>query len=106
MLECREHHTRNVAANGYTVNLYLDFFITIGYIQNMTPQDMQEWRARMGWTQEQAANWLGVERGTVNRYENGKRSIPQMAENLCGALIAIRYGGGSLQACRALEAEK
>ncbi len=76
----------NVAAIGYTVKDYLDFFIAIGYIQGMTPQQMQEWRARMGWTQEQAAVWLGVQRGTINRYENGRRAIPQMAENLCNAL--------------------
>ncbi len=59
----------------------------------MIPQDMQEWRKRMGWTQEQAAARLGVERGTVNRYENGKRTISQTVSNLCGALLALDAAG-------------
>ena len=55
----------------------------------MKPQDMQAWRKRMGWTQEQAGARLGVNRGTVNRYENGKRAIPDMARALCQALGAL-----------------
>ena len=55
----------------------------------MIPQEMQAWRQRMGWTQERAAAWLGVKRGAVCRYENGKRAIPQMAENLCKALEVL-----------------
>lgn len=58
----------------------------------MTPQDMQAWRKRMGWTQEQAGVRLGVHMVTVNRYENDKRTISQTVCNLCAALEELRPG--------------
>lgn len=42
----------------------------------LTPKALVEWRNRMGWTQQQMANALGVTRGTVAQYELGLREPP------------------------------
>lgn len=66
----------------------------------MTPQDFQNWRARMGWTQPQAAEALGVTRGAVQNYERGHRpgadprpvEIPKPVALACVAL-SLGYDG-------------
>jgi transcriptional regulator with XRE-family HTH domain len=42
----------------------------------MTGKELQEWRRRMGLTQEGLAQRLGVIRLTVARWETGTRAIP------------------------------
>lgn len=34
----------------------------------MTPQELRAWQARMGYTQQQASDALGISRATYNRY--------------------------------------
>jgi transcriptional regulator with XRE-family HTH domain len=46
----------------------------------MTPQQLLDWRTDKGLTQEVLASMLGLDRGTINRYENGKRKIPPTLE--------------------------
>jgi transcriptional regulator with XRE-family HTH domain len=46
----------------------------------MTPADLITWRTEKGLTQEVLASMLGLDRGTINRYENGKRKIPPTLE--------------------------
>jgi transcriptional regulator with XRE-family HTH domain len=46
----------------------------------MTPADLITWRTEKGLTQEVLASLLGLDRGTINRYENGKRKIPPTLE--------------------------
>ncbi|UXY13857.1 helix-turn-helix domain-containing protein [Chitiniphilus purpureus] len=38
----------------------------------MTPQHLADWRQRMGWTQQQAADALGVGRNTYISMESGR----------------------------------
>jgi transcriptional regulator with XRE-family HTH domain len=46
----------------------------------MTPENLITWRTERGLTQEALAHLLGLDRGTINRYENGKRKIPPTLE--------------------------
>lgn len=39
-----------------------------------TPEEVRDWRARMGWTLDEAAERLGVDRQTVHRWEAGTRA--------------------------------
>ena len=39
----------------------------------VTPQSLKEWRLERGWTQEQAAEYLGVSRRAVENWEQGYR---------------------------------
>ena len=39
-------------------------------------QNIRLFREKMGLTQEQMSNYLGISRETMNYFENGKRSIP------------------------------
>lgn len=39
----------------------------------MTPDDFKAWRSQMGMTQQEAAEALGVSKGTVINYETGTR---------------------------------
>ena len=40
-----------------------------------TPTKMKQWRKRLGITQVQAAELLGVSERAVSRYENDERSV-------------------------------
>jgi len=42
----------------------------------MTPRDFRAWRRKMGLTQEQAAELLGMGRTAVSQYDTGKRRAP------------------------------
>jgi DNA-binding XRE family transcriptional regulator len=44
----------------------------------MKPDELKEFRARLGFTQEQLAIELGVHRLSVIRWETGARKIPPM----------------------------
>lgn len=58
----------------------------------MSPAEFKEWRARLGFTQEEAANELGVSRRTVESYESAPRpdkppiQIPQTIALACEAV--------------------
>ena len=40
----------------------------------MKPSEFKEWRARLGLTQEKAADHLGCKLITIKAYENGRRT--------------------------------
>lgn len=59
----------------------------------MTPDDFKAWRKAMGFTQTEAADALGISRGSVELYELGKRrddgrqvSIPKTVALACSAV--------------------
>lgn len=54
----------------------------------MTPADFRAWRARMGYTQQQAAQALGVTSRTVKAWEAGKCAPPAFLALACAALAA------------------
>lgn len=61
----------------------------------MTPDQFKSWRSEMGLTQDEAAEALGVSKGTVRNYENGARRedgrvvmIPKTVALACAALVA------------------
>ena len=43
----------------------------------MTPEELKALRARLGLTQYELAEKVGVARNTINRWEMGIRSIPE-----------------------------
>jgi len=51
----------------------------------MTPDELKAIRARLGLTQAQLAEQLGVERNTVNRWEMGLLPIQKITE------LAVKY---------------
>ena len=54
----------------------------------MTPADMRAWRASMGYTQQQAAQALGVSLRTVKAWEAGFAAPPAFLALACAALAA------------------
>lgn len=42
----------------------------------MTGDDLKKWRERRGLNQTEMAQFLGVDQGTISRWEGGKREIP------------------------------
>jgi DNA-binding XRE family transcriptional regulator len=54
--------------------------VSIGYIKDMTSEDLKEWRKKHGYTQQGLADTLGVIRLTITRWENGTRGIPKLLE--------------------------
>lgn len=48
----------------------------------MTPSRLKSLRARLGWPQQRLAEYLGVTRNTINRWEMGLHPIPPMAVKL------------------------
>lgn len=59
----------------------------------MTPDDFKAWRRAMGFSQQAAADELGISKGSVELYETGKRrddgrpvAIPKAVELACAAL--------------------
>lgn len=61
----------------------------------MTPADLRQWRAGLGWSQELAAAELGVALSTYRYYEYGRTSrgkaigeIPRITALACAALSA------------------
>ena len=68
----------------------------------MEPNEFGAWRRKLGLTQQEVAERLGVSRGTVIDYERGRwrsggeAKIPKAVELACQALEwgATAYGGG------------
>ena len=54
----------------------------------MTPADLRAWRAHMGYTQQQAAEALGVSLRTVKSWESGFAAPPAFLALACAALAA------------------
>lgn len=54
----------------------------------MTPSEFRAWRARMGYTQQQAAAALGVSLRTVKSWESGFAAPPAFLALACAALSA------------------
>ena len=61
----------------------------------MTPNDMSEWRSKMGWTQRQAAEALGIALNNYQALERGMSwrtnkplAIDRRTELACAALAA------------------
>ena len=59
----------------------------------MTSEQFKQWRERMGMSQQDAADALGISKGSVINYENGARreddrpvAIPRTVELACAAL--------------------
>lgn len=46
----------------------------------MTPQEFLDWRKRLGWTQQQAADALGATKRAVQMWEAGDRPISRTTE--------------------------
>lgn len=42
----------------------------------MTPTQFKAWRKRMGWSQQEAADHLGISKISVQNYERGRRAAP------------------------------
>lgn len=67
----------------------------------MTPRALKRWRLSLELTQAEFADWLGVSRSTVNRWEGGLQAIPHMVALLesyyhrpddieCGCIKAVQ----------------
>lgn len=54
----------------------------------MTQADLRAWRAAMGYTQQQAAQALGVSLRTVKSWEAGFAAPPAFLSLACAALAA------------------
>ena len=53
----------------------------------MTPAELRTFRKRRGLTQAAFARLVGQEdRGTVSRWEDGKRAIPEATVIICGLI--------------------
>lgn len=56
----------------------------------MTPSDFKAWLDRMGMNPNQAAEFLGVDRKTVERYLSGDLPIPRRTELALASLDGLR----------------
>ena len=54
----------------------------------MTPADLRAWRAHMDYTQQQAAQALGVSLRTIKAWEGGETAVPAIVPLACEALSA------------------
>lgn len=55
----------------------------------MTAADLKAWRARLGYSQGDAADQLGVTRRAVAYYEAGARPIPRTVALLAAAIETL-----------------
>lgn len=60
----------------------------------MTPQSFREWRRQMGFSQQKAAEALGLSKSAIEQYELGRRkgssdpvTIPRTVALACRALF-------------------
>jgi transcriptional regulator with XRE-family HTH domain len=67
--------------------LHLETFFVACHIDGMEPENFKAWRKAQGLTQAQAGEQLGVDRGTIIRWENGTRApAGKLLELACQAL--------------------
>jgi transcriptional regulator with XRE-family HTH domain len=57
----------------------------------MTPDDLRAYRKRLGITQTQLAEALGLSRRAIIRYEDGTRPIPRPVELACETIARPHY---------------
>ena len=57
--------------------------------ENPIAQNIKLYREKIGISQENLANYLGVSRGEVNYYENGKRAVPTNVIEKAAKLFGI-----------------
>lgn len=62
-------------------------------LHDMTSKELRERRERLGFTQAQLANALGVTSITVSRWERGAQRIPEMAARLVSLMAPSAKGG-------------
>ena len=55
----------------------------------MTPEQLKDWRSATGQTQDQIAEFFGVTRVTLSRWENGHVRIPRHVHAACRWANAI-----------------
>ncbi len=55
----------------------------------MTPRDFRTWRRKLGLTQDQAAELLGMGRSAVSQYDTGKRRSPAEIIEVLPRYIAL-----------------
>lgn len=55
----------------------------------MSGQELVRIRLRLGYTQEQLGDAIGKSRETVNRWERGKRPIPESCAKLIRILATV-----------------
>jgi transcriptional regulator with XRE-family HTH domain len=53
----------------------------------MAPDELRRVRERLGWTQADLADALGVHRVTVAKWEAGDRSIPEPVARLAARIL-------------------
>lgn len=63
----------------------------------MTPRDFRRWRRKLGLTQAQAAEKLGMGRSAIEQYDTGKRRAPveiieRLPRYIALACAAISHG--------------
>jgi transcriptional regulator with XRE-family HTH domain len=70
----------------------------------MKSQEFRDWRIAMGFTQQEAADELGISKSTIELYESGRRRdtkepvvIPKMVELACAALRRVSRDDPSLE---------
>lgn len=57
----------------------------------MTPASLKAWRKRLGLSQQEAADTLGLSIRAVQNYESGLREIPKPVALACAAIaLGIR----------------
>lgn len=76
-------------------NLGLDMptgIVTMPETLAALPQDFKAWRERLGYTQSDAADALGLGRRTIAYYESGQQEIPRTVQLACVALSLAHRG--------------
>jgi len=68
----------------------------------MTRKDLKAWRARLGITQEAAAELIGVSLDTIRRMEQGRSSIGHPLELACRYIETANERAETADALRAL----
>ena len=70
--------------------------IDLERLKRLTPEQFKAWRTRMGWSQEHAAQRLGIGKSTVQLYERGHRAedrrLIEIPLNIALACIALGMG--------------
>lgn len=60
----------------------------MGLVRSMTPADLRAWRTHMAWSQNQAADKLGITQQVYSRHERGEVKIDRRTALACAALSA------------------
>lgn len=68
--------------------------------ERMSPEQLREWRARLGFTQGECARLIGVDHRSWQRWELGERHVPPPVQRL---LHLIECQPGALARLRRLE---